>query len=398
MNKYTSDAIDRRRLHLAVDKCHRIHVSRTRTENECEAIHINDWEEASNKNARDVLKGKTEIKTVERQEYLGSIISNDGKNDWNVSSKCSKGQGIVNDIISILDNIYFGDSHFEALVLLRDSLLHSVLLHDIEVLHNLSSRNIKRLESLDHQLLRRALATSPKASIIIIMLELAICPLRFLISKKRVLYYHHLLSSDDNLAKNVLLRQMSDPVRGDFITYVKDDLQILNLHSLSAEQISTYSKGQFKNLVSKRTKAAAFAYLIDQKQKLKKCNFIQYDDTFKMAKYLKSGSRISKTLSQQIFSIRSENLEVAENFPRKYQENIKCIHENCLGTDGQKHLFESCLFFQNSSMILEEVIPYEAVFSDNLKHQSFITMQIMDAYTKRCKYISLTKRRDPEEP
>ena len=117
-----------------------------------------------------------------------------------------------------------------------------------------------------------------------------------------------------------------------------------------------------------------------------------------MTKYLKSGSRISKTFSQQIFSIRSENLEVAENFPRKYQENIKCIHENCLGTDGQKHLFESCLFFQNSSMILEEVIPYEAVFSDNLKHQSFITMQIMDAYTKRCKYISLTKRRDPEEP
>ena len=107
MNKYTSDAIDRRRLHLAVDKCHRIHVSRTRTENECEAIYINDWEEASNKNARDVLKGKTEIKTVERQEYLGSIISNDGKNDWNVSSKCSKGQGIVNDIISILDNINF---------------------------------------------------------------------------------------------------------------------------------------------------------------------------------------------------------------------------------------------------------------------------------------------------
>ena len=194
-------------------------------ENECEAIYINDWEEASNKNARDVLKGKTEIKTVERQEYLGSIISNDGKNDWNVSSKCSKGQGIVNDIISILDNKYFGNSHFEALALLRDSLLHSVLLHDIEVLHNLSSRNIKRLESLDHQLSRRALATSPKASIIIIMLELAICPLRFLISKKRVLYYHHLLSSDDNLAKNVLLRQMSDPVRGDFITYVKDDLQ-----------------------------------------------------------------------------------------------------------------------------------------------------------------------------
>ena len=84
------------------------------------------------------------------------------------------------------------------------------------------------------------------------------------------------------------------------------------MHSLSAEQISTYSKGQFENLVSKRTKTAAFAYLIDQKQKFKKCNSIQYNDTFKMAKYLKSGSRISKTLSQQIFSIQSENLEVVE--------------------------------------------------------------------------------------
>ena len=104
--------------------------------------------------------------------------------------------------------------------------------------------------------------------------------------------------------------------------------------------------GQFKNLVSKRTKASAFAYLIDQKLKFKKCNFIQYDDTFKMAKYLKSGSRISKTLSQQIFSIRSENLEVAEHFPRKYQENIKCIHENCLGTDGQNTFLNLVYFFK----------------------------------------------------
>ena len=205
--------------------------------------------------------------------------------------------------MKILDSIYFGDFHFEALVLLRESLLLSVLLHDIEVLHNLSLKNIKRLESLDHQLLRRSLATSPKASIHIIMLDLAICPLRFIISKKRILYYHHLLSSDDNLAKSVLLKQMSDPIRGDLINFINDDLKKLNLNIFSPEQICNFSERQFELLVSKRTKEASYAYLIEQRRSLKKGSLLSYGDNFKMASYLKSGSSLSKSLSQQIFAI-----------------------------------------------------------------------------------------------
>ena len=101
-------------------------------------LYVNDWEEANSATTEDVLKGKYEVKTVERQEYLGSIITNDGKNEHNINAKCAKGQGIINDIMKILDSIYFGDFHFEALVILRESLLLSVLLHYIEVLHNLS--------------------------------------------------------------------------------------------------------------------------------------------------------------------------------------------------------------------------------------------------------------------
>ena len=69
MNIHTSEQIDKRRLHFAVDKCNRLHIGPKNVENtKCEPIYVNDWEEANSATTEDVLKGKYEVKTVERQE------------------------------------------------------------------------------------------------------------------------------------------------------------------------------------------------------------------------------------------------------------------------------------------------------------------------------------------
>ena len=128
--------------------------------------------------------------------------------------------------MTILDHIYFGTYFIEAFLLLRQSLLIYVLLHDIEIVYNLSNNDIKRLESLDFQLVRRALACSSKVSKGMMMLELAICPLRFHIMKRRLMYCHFLLTTNDNnLAKLFLKQQIEDPAKGDIVSYIKSDLK-----------------------------------------------------------------------------------------------------------------------------------------------------------------------------
>jgi hypothetical protein len=45
---------------------------------------------------------------VEEEKYLGDIISNNGKNTKNIEARKNRGTGIVNQIMSILEDICFG--------------------------------------------------------------------------------------------------------------------------------------------------------------------------------------------------------------------------------------------------------------------------------------------------
>ena len=294
--------------------------------------------------------------------------------------------------MTILDNIYFGTYFIEAFLLLRQSLLISVLLHDIEIVYNLSNNDIKRLESLDFQLVRRALACSSKVSKAIMMLELAICPLRFHIMKRRLMYCHFLLTTNDNnLAKLFLKQQIEDPAKGDIVSYIKSDLKSLNFEHLSFDDIARYSKSEFKRMITKQMNKAAFHYLLKEKETLKKSSFLMYNN-FAIQNYLKTGANISKTNIQHIFCLQSESLDVAQNFSKKYQNNITCQHEACPGRDDQKHLYESCAFFTTKSDSFDKSIEYEEIFKNNVQNQLLISRKIFEAYNKREQYISFQQR------
>ena len=98
-------------------------------------------------------------------------------------------------------------------------------MHETEAMHNITKKDINRLESLDRQLIVKCLETSAKTVTCIMMLDLALIPIRFLIMKKRILYFHHLLKSDEqNLARQILIQQIANPLKKDWIMEVKKDL------------------------------------------------------------------------------------------------------------------------------------------------------------------------------
>ena len=70
------------------------------------------------------------------ERYLGDVIAKDGKNIKNIKARVNKGTGIVRKILTMLDGIPFGKFHFEAGVILRNSLLVSSMLFNSEVCNN----------------------------------------------------------------------------------------------------------------------------------------------------------------------------------------------------------------------------------------------------------------------
>ena len=103
MNEYTNNEVNKRKLQFNSDKCHRMHIGNDL--NHCEDIYISDWSvKKTGSQLLDQYDGKMMIDTVKHQLYLGDIISHDGSNRKNIDARVSKGNGIVRDIMMILNS------------------------------------------------------------------------------------------------------------------------------------------------------------------------------------------------------------------------------------------------------------------------------------------------------
>ena len=133
-------------------------------------------------------KGTDNVKTVNYHTYLGTIIENNGSNRLNVQAKVSKGKAAIRDIFQILNGIFFGSFYFEAVKILRESLLISVITHNLEAAFNLSDSDIKALADLDFQLFCGCLNIGAKSSKSLILLELGLVSIPYILKKKRILF------------------------------------------------------------------------------------------------------------------------------------------------------------------------------------------------------------------
>ena len=152
------------------------------------------------------------------------IISNDGKIDLNIEARVNKGNGRINSIISLLEEISFGDSHFEMAVLFRNSMLINSLLSSSEILYGIKGKHIEMLKMCDRNLLHRIFSVPSSCSYEAVFLETGCLPVRFILQGRRLMYYWSLLNkSNDELVKKVfdIQKQFSD--KNDWITEVEND-------------------------------------------------------------------------------------------------------------------------------------------------------------------------------
>ena len=73
-----------------------------------------------------------------KRKYLGDIISNDGKNQKNITDRTNKTIGNINRIESTLRERHYGRHYFKAFRLMREGLLLGGLLNNVEIWINVS--------------------------------------------------------------------------------------------------------------------------------------------------------------------------------------------------------------------------------------------------------------------
>ena len=91
-----------------------------------------------------------------------------------------------------------------------------------------------------------------------IYLELAVLPLTYVMSARRMIYWQTILKRpNEELIKIVYMCQRESPVPGDWCNLVKEDFQKISMH-MTDVQIENMPETDYKRLIRNKTREAAF--------------------------------------------------------------------------------------------------------------------------------------------
>ena len=260
----------------------------------------------------DLLIHGHKMEKVEQDTYLGDILSSDGSNRKNILDRAGKGIGIMNKIVNILDTVSFGAFYFKIFNLLRESMFVNGTLTNADVWYGLENKDLKPLEDLDRQLIRKEFIFPISTPLEALHLELGLLPLSCIVKERRVNYLHYLLKSDHSkMLHKFFEAQMENPSKKDWAEQIRADLTDLGFKE-DLEWIQSESEYTFKKLVKVRIKEFALDKLNENKFEHSKMDSLIYPE-LKIQDYLISED-FSIEEKRILFHSRTRMVDYSENF------------------------------------------------------------------------------------
>ena len=188
-------------------------------------------------------------------------------------------------------------------------------------------------------------------------------PIRFLIQKRRLLYWHHVINAGKNSLLNKFYQaQKNMPVKGDWINLIENDKKDFNI-SYNDNDLTKISKAVFKKRVKKEAVKVALKYLNNLKSKHSKMDNIKIsDEKMKPSQYLLD-KRINPDQAKFIFKVRTRMLQMKCNFKNQFKNNYTC--DLCkINMDNQEHLLECKVLQHFVPEIQNTHVKYKDIFGN----------------------------------
>ena len=142
-----------------------------------------------------------------------------------------------------------------------NAILRPTILYAADMYYNLKENELRQLERIEEEFMRKVLKTTRGCPIVQMYLELGHIPARFQIQKMRCIFLKYLLNQDENsqLYKFVKL-QLEQSSKGDWVSTCLQDLKELEVKE-SLQEIKEISETKFANLLNSGIKKNALEYL-----------------------------------------------------------------------------------------------------------------------------------------
>ena len=303
--------------------------------------------------------GQIPIGKTDQQKYLGFIISNKGDNMANITQMKKKSIGVIRKIIQKLNSLNLRNYYFECAMILMNAILRPTILYASDMYYNLKETEVRQLERIEEEFLRKVLKTRRGCPIVQLYLELGQIPARFEIQKMRCLYLKYILSQDENsLLYKFFKLQLEQSSKGDWVSTCLADLKELKIEE-SLTEIKLMSHYSFTKLLKSRMRTNALKYLIEKQRS--KGTEMKYSE-FAMAEYLTpSNSKLTIKQKQKMFEVRNRMLEISENFQGKEISAWCC----CGASETMSHIY-NCEILNDRN---QPNLKYEGIFTGKMKDQ-----------------------------
>ena len=155
--------------------------------------------------------------------------------------------------------------NFECGIIFLNIILRSTILYASETYYNLTEPQIRHLERIEENFLRKLFKTSKGCPIVQLYLETGHIPARFEVKKRKLLFLKYILEENPkSMIFHFLNLQFENPTRGDWASGCMKDLKDLDLE-MSVADIRKITKHQLSNMIKKAIQKKAFQYLIGKK-------------------------------------------------------------------------------------------------------------------------------------
>ena len=382
-----------KRLQFGVSKCKSMLIGKKLERVPNSKLSVDKWnmryEENMNNKETELIEqyeGRTQLEQTEKQKYLGFLLSSKGDNMINIQNLKNKSIGIIRKLFNKLESLRLRKYYFECGIIFLNAILRPSILYASETYYCLSEHQIRQIERIEEQFLRKLFKTSKGCPISQLYLESGHIPARFQIYKNRLLFLKYILDQDsESLIHKFLILQLNNPTKGDWASSCIQDLKYLEIET-KFEDIKEIKRSKFISIINVSLKKKASEYL--QKLRGKKGHEIEYNE-IKMAEYLMpNGEQLSISEKRWIFSIRNRMVLIPTNFPsKKNNEDQNC--KKCGEPENMKHIYECSMIKENKNL------KYEMIFGENRKQMKRISEQFKTNYENR-ENLNTNNPRDPQ--
>ena len=186
---------------------------------------------------------------------------------------------------------------------------------------------------------------------------------RFIIKSRRLSYLHHILKrKESELIHRVYHAQKRQPVKGDWVNLIEDDLDCLSIN-LKENEIQKMNKNKFKKYVKGKVKSRALKYLNQIKEKHSKVKDIKYNK-LEIQQYM-TDSRFTSNNIELLFKLRTRMVQVKANFKTGLDSLICDLCKVEEEEENQSHLLNcEVLLNQCEALYNDESVEYDDIFAD----------------------------------